>query len=125
MSPKPLAFLWLLAALIACIATACRTTAGGVDAGAPLGSAQHEHAVMRSVFCSRCHPDIYAEHAMNTHGRAFTDPEVRLATGDFQHGDCIRCHTPRPVFETGIGKNPQRRFYDLGEGNTCMTCHWR
>jgi predicted CXXCH cytochrome family protein len=129
MSPKPLAFLWLLAAVIALIATACQTTAVGPTAlavdGAPLGSVQREHQVMRSVFCSRCHPDIYAEHAMNTHGRAFTDPEVRLATGDFQHGDCIRCHTPRPVFETGIGKNPQRRFYDLEEGNTCMTCHWR
>ena len=49
---------------------------------------------------------MYAEHAMNTHGRAFTDPEVRLATGNFDHGDCIRCHTPRAVFETGNGHEP-------------------
>ena len=90
-----------------------------------IGTNAYRDRVMTSAFCGTCHPDIYAEHAMNTHGRAFTDPEVRLATGDFEHGDCIRCHTPRPVFETGIGLNPQRRYYGLEEGNTCMTCHWR
>lgn len=81
--------------------------------------------VMTSRFCADCHPAIFAEHAQNTHGRAFTDEEVRLATGRFDHGDCIRCHTPRPVFETGIGMNPMRRFHNLEEGNTCMTCHWK
>jgi HEAT repeat protein len=81
--------------------------------------------VMQSAFCARCHPDIYAEHEQSTHGRAFTDEEVRLATARFAHQDCIICHTPRPIFETGVGQNPKRRYYDLVEGNTCMTCHWR
>ena len=81
--------------------------------------------VMTSRFCGECHPAIYAEHRENTHGRAFTDPEVRLATGRFQHSDCIRCHTPRPIFETGIGMNPVRRHHNLVEGNTCMSCHWK
>lgn len=89
-----------------------------------LDSTLHEQRVMQSAFCGDCHPAIYAEHSQNTHGRAFTDEEVRLATGRFEHGDCIRCHTPRPVFETGIGMNPMRRHYGLEEGNTCMTCHW-
>jgi HEAT repeat protein len=80
---------------------------------------------MKSRFCAECHPAIYAEHERSTHGRAFTDEEVRLATGRFDHGDCIICHTPRPIFETGIGMNPMRRYHDLEEGNTCMTCHWR
>jgi len=84
----------------------------------------HEQRVMQSAFCAGCHPAIYAEHSQNTHGRAFTDEEVRLATGRFDHSDCIRCHTPRPVFETGIGMNPMRRHHGLEEGNTCMTCHW-
>ncbi len=93
--------------------------------GDGLGTAAWRDRVMTSRFCGECHPDAYAEHAQNTHGRAFTDPEVRLATGNFEHGDCIRCHTPRPIFETGIGQNPQRRFTNLEEGNTCMTCHWQ
>jgi len=81
--------------------------------------------VMESVFCKSCHPVEYAEHEQTTHGRAFTDEEVRLATARFSHQDCIICHTPRPIFETGVGMNPIRRHYGLEEGNTCMTCHWR
>ena len=46
-----------------------------------LGSVAHEQAVMKSSYCASCHPDAYAEHEQNTHGRAFTDEEVRLATG--------------------------------------------
>ncbi len=90
-----------------------------------LGSVAHEQDVMKSSYCATCHPDVYAEHAQNTHGRAFTDEEVRLATGRFSQADCIICHTPRPIFETGIGQNPTRRYHGLEEGNACMTCHWR
>lgn len=86
---------------------------------------QQRYRVMTSRFCAGCHPAIYAEHEENTHGRAFTDEEVRLATGRFGHGDCIRCHTPRPIFETGIGMNPLRRHHNLEEGNTCMSCHFK
>jgi HEAT repeat protein len=95
------------------------------DGVTQLGTQAHYDRVMTSAFCGTCHPDFYAEHEQNTHGRAFTDKEVRLATGNFRTADCIRCHTPRPIFETGIGNNPQRRFFGLMEGNTCMTCHWR
>jgi HEAT repeat protein len=80
---------------------------------------------MESAFCQPCHPVEYAEHEQTTHGRAFTDEEVRLATARFSHQDCIICHTPRPIFETGVGMNPIRRHYGLVEGNTCMTCHWK
>jgi len=83
------------------------------------------HDVMESAFCAKCHPAIYAEHEQSTHGRAFSDEEVRLATARFSHQDCIICHTPRPIFETGLGMNPIRRHFGLEEGNTCMTCHWK
>ncbi len=81
--------------------------------------------VMQSAFCAKCHPAQYAEHEQSTHGRAFTDEEVRLATARFTQADCIICHTPRPIFETGVGMNPMKRMYDLEGGNTCMTCHWK
>jgi len=81
--------------------------------------------VMESAFCAKCHPAIFAEHEQSTHGRAFSDEEVRLATARFSHQDCIICHTPRPIFETGLGMNPIRRHFGLEEGNTCMTCHWK
>jgi len=90
-----------------------------------LGSAAHRDLVMTSRFCAGCHPAIYAEHEENTHGRAFIDEEARIATRDMAREDCVRCHTPRPIFQTGIGMTPMPRRHDLDEGNTCMTCHWK
>lgn len=114
---------------VSLVFSACETGPGAAGAGrsSPPRATNVEHglAVMRSSFCADCHPEIYAEHAQNTHGRAFTDEEVRLATGRFSQADCIICHTPRPIFETGIGMNPKRRHYGLEEGNSCMTCHWK
>ncbi len=103
------------------------TAPAALVAAAPEGRDEipREHDVMESAFCASCHPDIYAEHEQSTHGRAFTDEEVRLATARFAHQDCIICHTPRPIFETGVGQNPKRRHFGLTEGNTCMTCHWK
>jgi HEAT repeat protein len=108
---------------------ACRDTGGGQ--ARPLAALSEAPAVvagpdvMQSAFCADCHPDVYAEHEQSTHGRAFTDAEVRLATARFDLQDCIICHTPRPIFETGVGQNPRRRHHDLEGGNTCMTCHWK
>jgi HEAT repeat protein len=114
------------------VVTSCHVTTTGnntpssaANPSYPLGTNARRDQVMTSAFCADCHPAFYAEHEQNTHGRAFTDEEVRLATGRFGHGDCIRCHTPRPIFETGIGMNPIRRYHNLEEGNTCMTCHWQ
>lgn len=101
------------------------TASGTTSAMTSLGTQAHYDKVMSSAYCASCHPAIYAEHELNTHGRAYTDPEVRMATGHFQTASCIQCHTPRPIFETGIGNNPQRRHYGLEDGNSCMTCHWK
>lgn len=119
----------LFAAAIA-VASACgslshtsmpTTSSSGED----LGTQAHLDRVSTSRFCGTCHPADYAEHQQNTHGRAFFDEEARLATRGFRRDDCIRCHTPRPVFETGIGMTPMQRWTNLEEGNTCISCHGR
>jgi HEAT repeat protein len=113
-----------LALLAECAGSPARTEHPIVNAEiAPAGGSGPD--VMQSAYCKTCHPAEYAEHEQSTHGRAFTDEEVRLATARFSHQDCIICHTPRPIFETGVGMNPIRRHFDLEEGNTCMTCHWK
>jgi HEAT repeat protein len=117
-------------ATVGCALWSCATGPTG-SAGRPSMHASgdgaermaHLDLVQRSDFCARCHPDAAAEHRMNTHGRAFSDPEVRMATAQFSIAGCIDCHTPRPVFETGIGKNPVKRLHHLEEANSCMTCH--
>src|SRR6185369_544383 len=101
----------------------CTSTPAAGPASAPAKVRAHLDDVVQSRFCATCHPAIYAEHMQNTHGLAFVDEEARLATRDFRRENCVRCHTPRPVFETGIGMVPVERHHDLEEGNTCMTCH--
>ncbi|HKE02085.1 MAG TPA: HEAT repeat domain-containing protein [Planctomycetota bacterium] len=86
---------------------------------------RHLDLVRRADYCATCHPEATAEHRMNTHGRAFSDEEVRLATARFSTAGCIDCHTPRPIFETGIGKNPIKRLHHLEEANDCLSCHAR
>src|SRR6187399_3263174 len=120
----PALVLALLLLLPGCTSSANDAQAAGSGPLAPAARVEGPD-VMQSVFCAKCHPSQYAEHEQSTHGRAFTDEEVRLATARFSQQDCIICHTPRPIFETGVGMNPMKRMYDLEEGNTCMTCHWR
>ena len=106
---------------------------GAAPAGAPAGAAPaagqaagealDPEVVTSSRSCAACHPAIYAEHMQNTHGAAFVDEEARLATRDFRRENCVRCHTPRPLSETGPGMVPFERRHDLEEGNTCMSCH--
>ncbi len=118
-----LVFAALLAWVVLVSCASVPVTFPGLDPA--LGTQAHLDQVNSSRFCGTCHPAIYAEHRFNTHGRAFFDAEARLATRGFRRDDCIRCHTPRPVFETGIGMTPMQRWTDLEEGNTCMSCHGR
>jgi HEAT repeat protein/tetratricopeptide (TPR) repeat protein len=116
----------VLAAVAASVA--CCTSSGKGAAGRASPSPDSRarlDVVMQSRFCGTCHPAIYAEHMQNTHGLAFVDDEARIATRDFRRENCVRCHTPRPIFETGLGMVPVERRFDLEEGNTCMTCHWK
>ncbi|MBL8693600.1 MAG: HEAT repeat domain-containing protein [Planctomycetes bacterium] len=124
-----------LAAVVSAAALlfSCAASLAAGDRGAPaLRSAptladrlEHLDRVRRADFCAKCHPEATAEHRMNTHGRAFSDKEVRLATARFSIDGCIACHTPRPVFETGIGMNPLKRLHHLEEANDCLSCHAR
>src|SRR5437870_2095731 len=84
------------------------------------GTRAHLDRVMTSASCAGCHAAIYAEHQNSAHGRAFLDKETRIATRDFHREDCVRCHTPRPIFETGIGMTPMQRWTHLEDGNDCM-----
>lgn len=117
-----------LALVFACLGPEPQQAASGLPPSreaAPGFSHTHFDEVQKAEYCARCHPAEVAEHRANTHGRAFADPEARMATGRFSLGSCIDCHTPRPVFETGIGMNPIKRLHHLEEGNSCLTCHQR
>lgn len=75
--------------------------------------------------CENCHPEVYAEWRTSIHSQAWTDPEVRRkdASDNFANKDCIPCHAPSPILETGLGNPPLPRFLSREEGVNCLSCH--
>ncbi len=88
--------------------------------GAP---AQPAAAFTSSMQCRECHAVQYAEWESSWHARAWTDEDVRALSFDFANKDCIDCHAPRPVFETGIGNRVLPRSFRQTEGVDCISCH--
>ncbi len=76
-----------------------------------------------SADCRQCHAEVYDEWAMSEHANAWTGPEVRLLSMDFANQDCIDCHAPSPVFQSGIGERVRPRNVRQVEGVDCITCH--
>lgn len=54
--------------------------------------------------CQDCHQQVFEEWASSQHAMAWINPFVRELSDDFSNKDCIDCHAPRPVWETGIGE---------------------
>jgi len=85
--------------------------------------AQPARPFTSSQQCAECHADVFAEWSNSWHALSWNDPEVRALSNDFANQDCIDCHAPRPVFETGIGNRVLPRNARRGEGVDCISCH--
>lgn len=112
-SLKPLAGLLLAAVGIWVLVLVFREPA---PQGTPL-------AFTSSQQCKACHPQVFAEWAASQHADSWTGPAVRKLSNDFRNTDCIDCHAPRPVFETGIGNRVLPRASRRHEGVDCIACH--
>lgn len=75
--------------------------------------------------CAECHAEVYAEWETSWHAQSWIDPEVRAQSNDFQNADCIDCHAPRPILETGLGNRVLPRSTRRVEGVDCIACHQR
>ena len=73
--------------------------------------------------CQECHSQVYDEWSASEHATSWTGEDVRALSNDFANKDCIDCHAPRPVFETGIGDRVLPRSSRRAEGVDCLTCH--
>jgi hypothetical protein len=80
-------------------------------------------AFTSSQQCQSCHAEAFSEWSSSWHAQAWTDPEVRTLSNDFANTDCIDCHAPRPVFETGVGQRVLPRSARRSEGVDCIACH--
>lgn len=76
-----------------------------------------------STQCASCHAQVHAEWASSQHAQAWTNPAVRALSNDFANTDCIDCHAPRPVLETGLTNRVLPRESRRVEGVDCIACH--
>jgi hypothetical protein len=73
--------------------------------------------------CAECHAAQFDEWKDSWHAQSWTDADVRKLSDDFANSDCIDCHAPRPVLETGAGKRVLPRATRRVEGVDCIACH--
>jgi len=78
----------------------------------------------KSEQCRDCHPDVWREWYDSHHRLAYTNPEVQRISRGFQDLDCLPCHLPRPIPETGFGTRPLERTTGREDGVDCFTCHF-
>jgi hypothetical protein len=94
---------------------------GGTAAGAP-----SPIDLTTSDSCRGCHADVWAEWETSWHAQSFTDPLVaaKEQSNNFRKQECIPCHAPAPVFETGLGKERvMERISQREHGVDCLSCH--
>ena len=89
----------------------------------PAQRTEPARAFTSSEQCKSCHAQEYEEWSGSWHAQAWSDPEPRALSNNFANTDCIDCHAPRPVFETGIGQRVLPRSARRGEGVDCIACH--
>lgn len=96
-------------------------------AGLGLGMTAISHAAAvdwnNHLSCKPCHEDIYKEWEASRHTKAWTSKEFTTQSQNRTKAECLTCHGPKPIFETGIGKEPVLRTDNLEAGVTCITCH--
>lgn len=80
-------------------------------------------AFSSSSECQTCHQAEYAEWSTSEHANSWTGAEVRRLSNEFANQDCIDCHAPIPIFETGIGERVLPRTIRRVEGVDCIACH--
>ena len=76
-----------------------------------------------SESCKECHADIYKEWETTRHAQAWKSKQFTEQTQNRTKADCLPCHAPKPIFETGIGKENVLRDDNRESGVNCITCH--
>lgn len=89
----------------------------------PTEAAAPPQAFTSSQQCRECHEEVFAEWESSQHAQSWTNPDVRALSDDFANTNCIDCHAPRPIFDTGLANRPLPRNSRRVEGVDCIACH--
>jgi len=93
------------------------------SAGAAPQASSARDPFTKSSDCQSCHAAEYAEWKSSMHGQAWTDPMVQGLSNGFRMSECIDCHAPMPIQQTGISARVAPRQHSRGDGVDCLTCH--
>ncbi len=77
-----------------------------------------------SASCLTCHKEIHQVWFASAHDAAWTNKLFQFwyrKTG--RPRECVTCHAPKPIFETGLHRHPMGRSKFREEGVNCQTCH--
>jgi hypothetical protein len=73
--------------------------------------------------CRECHTQVFDEWLASPHANSWNNEDVRVQSDNFENKDCIDCHAPRSVWESGIGERVMPRAARRAEGVDCLSCH--
>ncbi|MFC1585392.1 multiheme c-type cytochrome [Fibrobacterota bacterium] len=71
--------------------------------------------------CKECHPKIFKEWKTTRHSKAWVSKQFTAQSQKRTKQDCLPCHAPKPLFESGIGKDLVLREKDRESGVNCIT----
>jgi hypothetical protein len=91
--------------------------------GVPLATSGAREPFAKAAECRTCHETEYAEWQQSFHGKAWNDPMVQGLSNGFRMTECVDCHAPMPIYETGIGQRVAPRQHSRSDGVDCLTCH--
>lgn len=94
----------------------------GAEAPQPTPAGGDTPAYRTSAECGRCHTEIYAEWKQSYHGRAMSDPLFRELSAEVNKEECIRCHAPVNLRDSGWD-TPVARSELRDEAISCLSCH--
>ena len=88
----------------------------------PAGADDDTPAFTTAAECGQCHAEIYAEWKDSYHGRAMVDPLFRELSAEVNKEECIRCHAPVNLRDSGF-ETPIARSELREDAISCLSCH--
>ncbi len=74
--------------------------------------------------CRVCHKETYKEWALSKHAHSWANPAFQERYQRMSRPkECVACHAPLPVNETGLCNKPKGRTRNRADGVSCITCH--
>jgi nitrate/TMAO reductase-like tetraheme cytochrome c subunit len=97
--------------------------APSIDTAPTASTDAHARKFTHGAECAECHQEIYSEWQRDQHSTAWTEEKFVRFTENLTRIECLSCHAPQPMLQTGMKQEPVLRETRREEGVSCLTCH--